>query len=183
MASGTSGIGISGTIGQDMVTVVMENGDNHLQGNPTLREMSGFLPLGVHIPPLSLLLPLRTRPTTLLHGDHYHLLNRLPVITILAHVGRHRITAHRDLRPRNGKVVQEKETVLITELDRGRMRHRRIAARLVLCRIAHVLVPVPDHAHLRLPTILNPILIPFPRHRLIHTLHHNHIGKDHRRPQ
>lgn len=116
--------GISEMIGRDMATVVMENGDIHLQDNSTLREMNGFHPLGVHIPPPPLILPLRIRPTTLLHGDHYRLLNRLPVITVrqLAHVDRHQITVHRDLRPKNGKVVREEERVLTMELDRRRMR-------------------------------------------------------------
>lgn len=46
------------------------------------------------------------------------------VITVrqLVHVDRHQITVHRDLRPKNGKVVREEERVLTMELDRRRMR-------------------------------------------------------------
>lgn len=183
--NGISGIGISEMIDGDMVTVVMENGDSRLQGNLPLRETNVFLPHDVHIPPWPMLLPLRIRPTTLLHGDHYKLLNRLLVITAhqLAYVACHRTMIHRDLPPRNGKMASKEEKVLIMESDRGRIWHRHIAALLVLCRSARILVPLPGLAHLHPPIIHNPVLIPIPKHRLTHTLRHNHIGKGHCPPQ
>lgn len=121
--NGISGIGISEMIDGDMVTVVMENGDSRLQGNLPLRETNVFLPHDVHIPPWPMLLPLRIRPTTLLHGDQHKLLNRLPVITAhqLAYVACHRTMIHRDLPPRNGKMASKEEKVLIMESDRGRI--------------------------------------------------------------